>query len=124
MDPLYNATDCNPVNWTNASLSCSDFNQFIQPLWQITLWAVAYCSIVVVSVVGNVVVIWIILAHKRMRTVTNYFLVSNVCLCTDVRANTVVGVVLNGELMLSDNFYVMLHMIHENEKHDRDHRNN
>uniref|UniRef100_A0A7N8Y9D3 Tachykinin receptor 1b n=1 Tax=Mastacembelus armatus TaxID=205130 RepID=A0A7N8Y9D3_9TELE len=52
------------------------FNQFVQPVWQVALWAVAYCSIVAVSVVGNVVVIWIILAHKRMRTVTNYFLVN------------------------------------------------
>ncbi|KFQ89661.1 Substance-P receptor, partial [Phoenicopterus ruber ruber] len=51
-------------------------NQFVQPPWQVALWAVAYALIVVVSVVGNVVVIWIILAHKRMRTVTNYFLVN------------------------------------------------
>ncbi|KAM6903082.1 tachykinin receptor 1b [Xenentodon cancila] len=74
MEPLLNATDC---NGTDASVNCSDgFNQFIQPPWQVSLWAVAYCSIVVVSVVGNVVVIWIILAHSRMRTVTNYFLVN------------------------------------------------
>ncbi|XP_026209488.1 tachykinin receptor 1b [Anabas testudineus] len=77
MDPLYNSTDCDPANETNVPVNCSNgFNQFIQPVWQITLWAVAYCSIVAVSVVGNVVVIWIILAHKRMRTVTNYFLVN------------------------------------------------
>ncbi|KFV86558.1 Substance-P receptor, partial [Struthio camelus australis] len=51
-------------------------NQFVQPPWQVALWAVAYALIVAVSVVGNVVVMWIILAHKRMRTVTNYFLVN------------------------------------------------
>ncbi|XP_034506487.1 neuromedin-K receptor-like, partial [Ailuropoda melanoleuca] len=28
------------------------------------------------AVFGNLIVIWIILAHKRMRTVTNYFLVN------------------------------------------------
>ncbi|XP_048783973.1 substance-P receptor [Lagopus muta] len=60
----------------NASLNESSANQFVQPLWQVALWAVAYTLIVVVSVVGNVVVMWIILAHKRMRTVTNYFLVN------------------------------------------------
>ncbi|KAM6113391.1 LOW QUALITY PROTEIN: substance-P receptor-like [Phoenicopterus ruber ruber] len=60
----------------NASLNESVANQFVQPPWQVALWAVAYALIVVVSVVGNVVVIWIILAHKRMRTVTNYFLVN------------------------------------------------
>ncbi|MBN3274530.1 NK3R protein, partial [Polyodon spathula] len=51
-------------------------NQFIQPLWQIGFWSVAYGSVVAVAVFGNVIVIWIILAHKRMRTVTNYFLVN------------------------------------------------
>uniref|UniRef100_A0A3B3V3V7 Tachykinin receptor 1b n=1 Tax=Poecilia latipinna TaxID=48699 RepID=A0A3B3V3V7_9TELE len=61
---------------SNGSDEIGAFNKFIQPVWQITLWAVAYFGIVVVSVVGNVVVIWIILAHRRMRTVTNYFLVN------------------------------------------------
>uniref|UniRef100_A0A8C5M6B5 Substance-P receptor n=1 Tax=Leptobrachium leishanense TaxID=445787 RepID=A0A8C5M6B5_9ANUR len=51
-------------------------NPFVQPAWQIALWAVAYSIIVIVSVVGNIIVMWIILAHKRMRTVTNYFLVN------------------------------------------------
>lgn len=76
MDPVGNASDCNE---TAVPANCSDgFNQFVQPVWQITLWAVAYCGMVAVSVVGNVVVVWIILAHKRMRTVTNYFLVNDV----------------------------------------------
>lgn len=86
MEPLCNATDNS--TGTNASVNCSDgFNQFVQPGWQIALWAVAYCSIVVVSVLGNTVVIWIILAHKRMRTVTNYFLVSEqrVSVCSGSR---------------------------------------
>lgn len=70
MDSLYN------VSYFNSSNITDGYNQFVQPVWQITLWALAYCSIVAVSVVGNVAVIWIILAHKRMRTVTNYFLVN------------------------------------------------
>ncbi|XP_067388461.1 substance-P receptor [Emydura macquarii macquarii] len=60
----------------NTSSNESEANQFVQPAWQIGLWAVAYSLIVVVAVVGNIVVMWIILAHKRMRTVTNYFLVN------------------------------------------------
>ncbi|XP_035260779.1 neuromedin-K receptor-like isoform X2 [Anguilla anguilla] len=51
-------------------------NVFEQPGWQVALWAIAYALIVVVSVTGNVTVIWIILAHRRMRTVTNYFIVN------------------------------------------------
>ncbi|XP_028317989.1 tachykinin receptor 1b [Gouania willdenowi] len=76
MDPLFNASDCDLSNGTEASMNCSGWNQFVQPPWQIALWATAYCGIVSVSVVGNAVVIWIILAHRRMRTVTNYFLVN------------------------------------------------
>ncbi|XP_072137984.1 neuromedin-K receptor-like isoform X1 [Mobula birostris] len=51
-------------------------NIFVQPFWQIALWSITYGSVVAVAVFGNLVVIWIILAHKRMRTVTNYFLVN------------------------------------------------
>lgn len=51
-------------------------NQFVQPSWRIALWSLAYSVVVAVAVFGNLVVIWIILAHQRMRTVTNYFLVN------------------------------------------------
>lgn len=88
MEPAYNATASSAANGsTVAAVNFSgDSNRLVQPAWQVTLWAVAYCTIVAVSVVGNVVVVWIILAHKRMRTVTNYFLVNSesagsVCAC-------------------------------------------
>ncbi|KAJ0051012.1 hypothetical protein NL108_012159 [Boleophthalmus pectinirostris] len=51
-------------------------NQFAQPAWRVALWSVAYSTVLTVAVFGNVIVIWIILAHKRMRTVTNYFLLN------------------------------------------------
>ncbi|XP_062872062.1 neuromedin-K receptor [Trichomycterus rosablanca] len=57
----------NVSNWTNP---------FWQPVWRVALWSVAYSLVTVVSVLGNLVVIWIILAHRRMRTVTNYFLLN------------------------------------------------
>ncbi|XP_072834999.2 substance-P receptor [Pogona vitticeps] len=73
-------------SWFNASSEGGggggeddDDNPFVQPGWQVALWAVAYAAIVLVSVVGNAVVIWIVLAHRRMRTVTNYFLVNLAC---------------------------------------------
>lgn len=50
--------------------------QFTQPGWQIALWAITYSFIVITSIVGNITVIWIILAHRRMRTATNYFIVN------------------------------------------------
>lgn len=79
MDPLYSSEEEPDRDWTNSSFlndTSSFSNQFVQPVWQVVLWAAAYGGMVLVSVVGNAVVIWIILAHKRMRTVTNYFLVN------------------------------------------------
>ncbi|XP_043836200.1 substance-K receptor [Dromiciops gliroides] len=49
---------------------------FSLPGWQLALWAMAYLFLILVAVTGNITVIWIILGHKRMRTVTNYFIVN------------------------------------------------
>ncbi|XP_006889108.1 PREDICTED: substance-K receptor [Elephantulus edwardii] len=49
---------------------------FSMPGWKLALWASAYLTLVLVAVTGNATVIWIILAHQRMRTVTNYFIVN------------------------------------------------
>uniref|UniRef100_A0A3P8XHG4 Neuromedin-K receptor n=1 Tax=Esox lucius TaxID=8010 RepID=A0A3P8XHG4_ESOLU len=51
-------------------------NQFVQPPWRIVLWSVAYSLVLAVAVFGNLIVIWIVLRHKIMRTVTNYFLLN------------------------------------------------
>lgn len=47
---------------------------FILPVWRQVLWTLLFVCMVIVATVGNLVVIWIVLANKRMRTVTNYFL--------------------------------------------------
>ncbi|KPP59308.1 hypothetical protein Z043_122783, partial [Scleropages formosus] len=51
-------------------------HQFVQPPWRLALWSLAYGLVLAVALVGNLVVIWIIVAHRRMRTVTNYFLLN------------------------------------------------
>uniref|UniRef100_A0A8C4UHK1 Substance-K receptor n=1 Tax=Falco tinnunculus TaxID=100819 RepID=A0A8C4UHK1_FALTI len=56
-------------NWTAVT-------QFTQPGWRIALWAITYSFIVITSIIGNITIIWIILAHRRMRTATNYFIVN------------------------------------------------
>ncbi|XP_056229013.1 tachykinin receptor 3a [Seriola aureovittata] len=63
-----------PHNGSNITANYT--NQFVQPPWRVALWSVAYSSVLAVAVFGNLIVIWIILAHKRMRTVTNYFLLN------------------------------------------------
>ncbi|XP_048034772.1 neuromedin-K receptor isoform X2 [Megalobrama amblycephala] len=81
----------------SSSRNSSNFthtNRFAQPPWRVALWALAYALVMLVAVTGNLVVIWIIVAHKRMRTVTNYFLlnlaVSDVCVAA---LNTLVNLV-------------------------------
>ncbi|KAM9856995.1 tachykinin receptor 3a [Aulostomus maculatus] len=63
-----------PQNGSNITANYT--NQFVQPPWRVALWSVAYSLVLAVAVFGNLIVIWIILAHKRMRTVTNYFLLN------------------------------------------------
>merc|ERR1719507_2633113 len=41
-----------------------------------TMWTVAFSFIMVGSILGNSLVLWAVLAHRRMRNVTNYFLVN------------------------------------------------
>lgn len=53
-----------------------DGNQFILPWWRQMIWTLLFAGMIVVATGGNLIVIWIVLAHKRMRTVTNYFLVN------------------------------------------------
>ncbi|XP_018575891.1 tachykinin-like peptides receptor 99D [Anoplophora glabripennis] len=70
LSPDYNSTDV--VNFTYYE----EINQFILPIWRQVLWSILYAGMVIVATGGNLIVIWIILAHKRMRTVTNYFLLN------------------------------------------------
>ncbi|XP_058495703.1 tachykinin receptor 3a [Solea solea] len=59
-----------------SNLTSNYTSKFVQPPWRVALWSIAYSSVLAVAVFGNLIVIWIILAHKRMRTVTNYFLLN------------------------------------------------
>lgn len=60
----------------NATEEVPERNVFILPWWQQLIWCIIFGSMVFVATTGNVIVMWIVLAHKRMRSVTNYFLVN------------------------------------------------
>ncbi|XP_076359163.1 tachykinin-like peptides receptor 86C [Tachypleus tridentatus] len=49
---------------------------FILYWWQQMFWSIVFGLMILVALVGNAITIWIVLAHRRMRTVTNYFLVN------------------------------------------------
>ncbi|XP_039750556.1 tachykinin-like peptides receptor 86C [Pararge aegeria] len=46
------------------------------PWWGQLAWFVVFAVMLLLAVLGNTLVIWIVLAHRRMRTVTNCFLVN------------------------------------------------
>ncbi|RWS14599.1 tachykinin-like peptides receptor 86C [Dinothrombium tinctorium] len=100
---LYNKTDeyfwlniSECVNSTKVELNISDSNETFDensivklcvqqkigsspyvPLFSVKLfWSLLYASMIASSAIGNSLVIWIILAHKKMRTVTNLFLLN------------------------------------------------
>ncbi|TRY61235.1 hypothetical protein TCAL_03201 [Tigriopus californicus] len=41
-----------------------------------TIWTFVFSTMIVSAIFGNLVVFWIVLAHRRMQNVTNYFLVN------------------------------------------------
>lgn len=41
-------------------------NVFILPWWQQLIWSFVFGTMVIVATGGNLIVIWIVLAHKRM----------------------------------------------------------
>ncbi|XP_057332517.1 tachykinin-like peptides receptor 99D isoform X1 [Microplitis mediator] len=85
-------------NETNFNATDIDSNKFTLPLWRQILWYCLFVSMIVVATGGNLIVIWIVLVHKRMRSVTNIFLV-NLSI-----ADTMVSL-----LNVTFNFYYMLH---------------
>ncbi|XP_054634811.1 neuromedin-K receptor-like isoform X2 [Dunckerocampus dactyliophorus] len=105
----------------NGSISSrSPANQFVQPAWRVALWALAYCAVLGVALLGNAVVIWIIVAHKRMRTVTNYFLL-NLALCDVSTAafNTLVNLIYaaHGDWYFGEDYCRYMAIIHPLKPH-------
>lgn len=62
----------------NLSLNSNttDVGYFVIPTWRISLWSSFFGLMVLTSFFGNGVVVWIVAADKKMRTVTNCFLVT------------------------------------------------
>ncbi|XP_023232740.1 tachykinin-like peptides receptor 99D [Centruroides sculpturatus] len=70
-------------NYTNMSSSLSTneslddregSNTYILTWWQQMAWSLLFGVMVLAATGGNLIVIWIVLTNRKMRTVTNYFL--------------------------------------------------
>ncbi|KAG8173020.1 hypothetical protein JTE90_009610, partial [Oedothorax gibbosus] len=49
---------------------------YLMPWPQEVAWAALFATMIAVAVAGNAIVVWIIVAHRRMRTITNLFLLN------------------------------------------------
>ena len=80
MELSTSTSNCSVVNCTGQNLapttSLPEGDRYILSWWIQLIFIVLFVGMVTVAAGGNIVVMWIVLAHKRMRTVTNYFLVN------------------------------------------------
>ncbi|KAF0303357.1 Tachykinin-like peptides receptor 86C [Amphibalanus amphitrite] len=56
--------------------AAAEGRSFDMPWWASLSWTVAFVVMLAIAIGGNSIVCWIILGHRHMRTVTNYFLVN------------------------------------------------
>ncbi|RWS07701.1 tachykinin-like peptides receptor 86C, partial [Dinothrombium tinctorium] len=63
-------------NLTDESDKINEVRPFVPEMWVQIFWSILFVSMVLGAVIGNLLVIWIILAHKKMRTKTNIFLLN------------------------------------------------
>ncbi|XP_065372364.1 tachykinin-like peptides receptor 99D [Calliphora vicina] len=63
-------------SWNNSTNDTSVDISFILPWWRQVLWSILFGGMVIVATGGNLIVVWIVMTTKRMRTVTNYFIVN------------------------------------------------
>ncbi|BFF92261.1 tachykinin-like peptides receptor 99D [Drosophila madeirensis] len=61
---------------TGPAMETADSFAFVMPWWRQILWSILFGGMVIVATGGNLIVVWIVMTTKRMRTVTNYFIVN------------------------------------------------
>ncbi|XP_015368918.1 PREDICTED: tachykinin-like peptides receptor 99D [Diuraphis noxia] len=99
-----NGSDFGGVNSTDNGtdgVAWPDSNQFELPWWHQLAWTVLFVPMIMVATGGNLIVIWIVMTNKRMRNVTNYFLVN--LSIADAMVSTL-NVSVNFSYMLTSNW--------------------
>lgn len=51
-----------------------DEDAYTLPWWRQLIWSILFVAMATTATCGNLIVIWIVMWHQRMRTVTNYFI--------------------------------------------------
>ena len=98
-------------NFLNQS-TINDSRQFMFVWWVQVLWSLIFGILVLQLVIGNSIVIWIILANKKMRTVNSFFLLN---LSISDLASTIFNTVFNFVFMLNSHWpFVYLYCVFTN----------
>lgn len=63
-------------NGTSNNTDYEDLGEFAMPGYAQAVMILMYTTIIILAVGGNAIVVYIVLAYQRMRTVTNYFIVN------------------------------------------------
>ena len=87
-------------NLTN-SLPIHYDRPFMPQWWVQLLWSLLFGIIVLLSVMGNSLLLWIILANKKMRTVTNFYLLN---LAISDLASSIFNALFNFVFMLNSHW--------------------
>ncbi|XP_023036096.1 tachykinin-like peptides receptor 99D isoform X1 [Drosophila willistoni] len=72
----YNSTKLTSSDDVDEDAAATATFAFVVPWWRQVLWSILFGGMVIVATGGNLIVVWIVLTTKRMRTVTNYFIVN------------------------------------------------
>ncbi|XP_022919260.1 tachykinin-like peptides receptor 86C [Onthophagus taurus] len=73
--PIYPVIQSTVTTISSGSREPLEDNLSMSPLVQAG-WTLVFAAMIFTAVVGNSIVIWVVIAHRRMRTITNYFLVN------------------------------------------------
>ncbi|XP_002732494.2 neuromedin-K receptor-like [Saccoglossus kowalevskii] len=73
---FYDDYEIHNISNTTVDVAQCSVSAFVQPVLTQFLWSLIFGGLIIIAAGGNIIVIWIVLAHRRMRTVTNYFLLN------------------------------------------------
>ena len=69
---MYKENRCQMKNF-HSNIFFSD-SAYGMPWWRQLIWSILFVAMATTATCGNLIVIWIVMSHRRMRTVTNYFI--------------------------------------------------
>lgn len=112
MDTLSNETS--EKNSTDSSTDQEYYDLLRHPIYMVVIYSLAYTTIMLFAIVGNVMVVAVVVRNQGMHTVTNYFIVNLaiadimvalICLPMTLLSNIYTGKCKFLYVIIKDSFY-------------------